>query len=145
MSKKINKDIYLKALDYLALRDHGTSELFKKLKKKFDSISEINEVIDHLLFKKFLDDKKAIKMYCENLYKKSYGRSYIISKLIQKGFNLSDVNIVLGELNLDYFETCNSYCVKKGLDYNPKHLAKLQRRGFSFNTAKECLNSLQSS
>jgi len=145
MSKKINKDIYLKALDYLALRDHGTNELIKKLKKKFDSTSEIKEVIDHLVFKKFLDENKAIKMYCENLFKKSYGRSYIISKLIQKGFTLSDINIVLETLNFDYFETCYSYCVKKGLDYNPKHLAKLQRRGFSFNTAKECLNSLQSS
>lgn len=144
MSKKINKDIYLKALDYLALRDHGTNELIRKLKKKFDSNSEIHEVIEHLKFKKYLEDEKAIKMYCENLYKKSYGQSYIISKLIQKGFNVQEINNVLNSLNFNYFEKCLSYCTKKMLNFSSKNLGKLQRRGYSYNTARECLNNLQS-
>lgn len=145
MCKKINKDIYLKALDYLALREHGTNELVQKLKKKFDSSIEIQEVIDHLIIKKYLDEKKAIKLYCENLYKKSYGETYIKNKLAQKGFNSTDTYEVLQELNLNFFENCMSFCTKKHLEFTPKHLAKLQRRGFSYNTAKECLNSLQSS
>ncbi len=81
---KNSPNCFAKAVDLLARRSHGTSELIEKL-KKFYSEEEITPTIERLKELDFLNDQKYAEEYVRNriVYKKK-GIFMIKNELLKK-------------------------------------------------------------
>ena len=92
------KQVKEQAVRYLARRIHSSRELFDKLLRKGFPEEIINEVIDDLKEKKYLNDDEFLKMFIQdrlNFSKK--GRNIIIKELLMKGFPKEKIEAVLFE------------------------------------------------
>ncbi len=74
-------EIYAHALKLLRMRDHTIAGLQKKLQAKFGSVPQ--SVLDLLIQKKFLDDKRFAENYIAR--RKDRGASLLRQELVDKG------------------------------------------------------------
>lgn len=77
-------EIYLYALKLLRGRDHTVADLRRKLQGKFDSAPD--EVIERLLSKNFLNDRRFAENYVAR--RKDRGRSALHGELLARGVEL---------------------------------------------------------
>lgn len=82
------KTALVSAVDFLAVRSYGTEELKMKLQRKGYSYEEINDAVELLTKRGYLDDATL----CNSLFKEycraqKYSFNYILQKLMQKGFS----------------------------------------------------------
>lgn len=131
-------DIYQKALDLLARREHSQQELASKLSSRFaGSDADIEDIIQELLHRNFLSDVRYAEVIVSHRAKMGYGPNWIKSFLRSKG--VSDLNIdesfSLSDVN--WFEVVLATRIKKfgqELPSEYKSLMKvksfLQTRGF---------------
>ncbi len=85
-----------RAFRYLGRRQHSTSELRIKLKQKGYETEYINEVLDNLKQKNYLDDTKFAEMFVEEKMKlKLWGEQKLRSELIKRGIESDIITDVL--------------------------------------------------
>lgn len=93
LKQSMNKKTALvSAVDFLAVRSYGTEELKMKLQRRGYSYEEINNAVELLTKRGYLDDATL----CNSLFKEycraqKYSFNYILQKLMQKGFSRSIV------------------------------------------------------
>jgi regulatory protein len=95
---KDNRLFHIKqrAFRYLSRRQHSTSELRIKLKQKGYETELINEVLDDLKKKNYLDDTEFAKMFVEEKIKlKLWGEQKLRSELIKRGIKSEVISEVL--------------------------------------------------
>ncbi len=80
-------DIKDKIFDLVSRRLHSKDELRIKLQKLGYQNNVINDVLNYLEEKKYLDDKKFAESYFKTLINKNKSKYEIIGKLKQKGIN----------------------------------------------------------
>jgi len=80
-------DIKDKIFDLVSRRLHSKDELRIKLQKLGYQNNFINDVLNYLEEKKYLDDKKFAESYFKTLINKNKSKYEIIGKLKQKGIN----------------------------------------------------------
>lgn len=77
----LNNDIYKHALRLLARRDYSVLELCEKLQARFGTAPR--EVIDQLISKKFLDDRRFAENYVRR--RKTWGPQRLREELLRRG------------------------------------------------------------
>ena len=95
---KENRLFHIKqrAFRYLGRRQHSTSELRIKLKQKGYETEYINEVLDNLKNKNYLDDTKFAEMFVEEKMKlKLWGEQKLRSELVKRGIKSEIITDVL--------------------------------------------------
>ena len=80
-----SSNLYNAVLKWLARREHSTVETIQYLKKKGASDTQIEEIIQYLLSKQYIDDTRVSIMYIEHCKKKLYSRFVCKMKLLEKG------------------------------------------------------------
>jgi regulatory protein len=154
---KDNRLFHIKqrAFRYLSRRQHSTSELRIKLKQKGYETELINEVLDDLKKKNYLDDTEFAKMFVEEKIKlKLWGEQKLRNELIKRGIKseiISDVlrNIISDEDKLNNVMTVASKKYdtlrNRKLDEDvikKKLITFLNSRGYDYAVIKEVCDEL---
>ncbi len=135
-------DYYNKALNY-ALRYYKSSYDTKNyLKEKGLSNELIDEIVNKLIEKNIINDKKIVENSVFSLVKSCNGKLLIIEKLKQKRFDINLINECVNNIDMDfYFESLNKLYekVKNKYDKYPDYVrigklkGYLYSRGYSTN------------
>ncbi len=135
-------DYYNKALNY-ALRYYKSSYDTKNyLKEKGLSNELADEIVNKLIEKNIINDKKIVENSIFSLVKSCNGKLLIIEKLKQKRFDINLINECVNNIDMDfYFESLNKLYekVKNKYDKYPDYVrigklkGYLYSRGYSTN------------
>jgi regulatory protein len=125
--------IYNQAIKYLGLRSHTIFELRTKLSRKKFPLIVINDVLDELVARKYVDDRVFAQIFVQNLVKyKTFGYFGVKMKLRQRGVEDSVADEVLEEeLSLEQETKIARRAIgKKQHTDKAKLMQMLQRKGF---------------
>ena len=144
-----------RAFRYLGRRQHSTSELRIKLKQKRYEIELINEVLDDLKKKNFLDDTKFAEMFVEEKMKlKLWGEQKLRSELVKRGIKSEIITDVLAnkiseedKLNNAMIIASKKYDTLKNRNVNKDVIKRklftfLNSRGYNYYLVKEVYDEL---
>ena len=99
---KENKTALMTAADLLVRQEQSSKNLRRKLAAKKFSESEINQAIETLQKRNYLNDEETCRMQFENFYSaEKLSAKQICMKLIQRGF---DSEFVKSLIPSDYYE-----------------------------------------
>ena len=135
MMLKNNKPALEKAVDYLSVRDYSVKQLQDKLYRCSYSEQEINEVIEKLKARHYLNDAElCVKQVQVYLREERYSIKALRYKLLTKGFSVEIINNCMTE---DFTEYEKRVVIKilqnrlrKTVD-RKKNMQYLYRNGFS--------------
>jgi regulatory protein len=144
-----------RAFRYLGRRQHSTSELRIKLKQKGYETEYINEVLDNLKQKNYLDDTKFADMFVEEKMKlKLWGEQKLRSELIKRGIESDIITDVLRN-NISEEDKLNNAMIIASKKYNAlmnrglnnetiknKLVTFLNSRGYNYDVIKEVCDEL---
>ncbi|WP_320838057.1 regulatory protein RecX [Zhongshania sp.] len=124
------KTVRLKAMDYLARREHSRRELALKLARKFPDSDELDRVLDTLAADGLQSDRRFTGSFIRLRVQGGYGPQRIRAELRQRG--ISDALIVeqFSEQDVDWFAVAEAVFLKKYADVNldePRERAKCMR------------------
>ncbi len=138
MSSELLSLIYNKALDILSRREHSAHELRLKLHKKYEAISEIEEVITKLESNNLLNDFRFAETYARIRKRKGFGPNKIHYELTNKGIKESISNEIISAEDGWAHAALQAFRkkYKDGISEDTKERLKqknfLHNRGFSF-------------
>ena len=154
---KDNRIFHIKqrAFRYLGRRQHSISELRIKLKQKGYETELINDVLDDLKNKNYLDDTEFAKMFVEEKIKlKLWSEQKLKSELIKKGINTEIISDVLRNIISDEDKLNNAMIIaekkynalmNRGLNNETiknKLITFLNSRGYNYDVIKEVCDEL---
>ncbi|MFC2119873.1 regulatory protein RecX [Bacteroidota bacterium] len=154
---KENRLFHIKqrAFLFLGRRQHSTSELRIKLKQKGYETELINEVIDDLKNKNYLDDTEFAKMFVEEKIKlKLWGEQKLRSELIKRGIKSDIISDVLRSIISEGDQVNNALILaskkydtlkNRKLDKDvikKKLITFLNSRGYNFDVIKDVCDEL---
>ncbi len=144
-----------RAFRYLGRRQHSTSELRIKLKQKRYETELINEVLDDLKKKNFLDDTKFAEMFVEEKMKlKLWGEQKLRSELVKRGIKSEIITDVLAnkiseedKLNNAMIIASKKYDTLKNRNVDKDVIKRklftfLNSRGYNYGLIKEVCDEL---
>lgn len=136
--------LYQRALEKALMRPHSRREirdyLQKKVYEKGIDKGYINEIIERLENKKYVDDRRFAEWYVENRFvKKGVSRKRLAMELRGKGVAMEIVDEVLGGRN-DEEEIRKMIARKRSKYDDEKLMAYLCRQGFSYDLVKQILD-----
>jgi len=145
MVYEINRQLYGAACAYLAIREHGSKELLKKLHKKYPEIQkkEIRALIDFLQEKNFQSDERYLELLIKSRYNKGYGLNMIRAYVMSKDVDMSLFNNIFYSMNLDLDHSCFEFLQKFSHKPSDKLMRKALNRGFSFDQVKRGMKKLE--
>ena len=134
--------LYQRTLEWALSRPRSAKEtrdyLYKKVfEKKLDK-NYIDNIIEKLISKKYLDDKVFAEWWVENRFvKKGVSSKRLKMELMKKGIASDIINEVLG--GRDDEQVIDKIIIKKRAKYpdDEKLIAYLTRQGFSYELARE--------
>ena len=153
--------LYALALNYCLMRPHSKKEisdylwkktLNRKLKnrktgkfyeKKGVSNISVEQVLNRLIEKKYIDDEKFAKFWVENRnQRKGSSIKKLKSELFSKGVSSDIIEQVLSESNRNDEDEIQKIIAKKAKKYTDeqKLIAYLARQGFSFDEIKKVIS-----
>ncbi len=138
-----------KSFHYLSYGDMSARKLSDKLKAFFPS-DVIEDVIELLSERKYLNDRALVQRYTADFYEfRKYGPARIKDELYKRGFNYEDINQAVESLrDLGYTDNILYLASKKfGSDFqdnkDPKFrqklIAYLYRMGYTYEDVKNAL------
>ena len=140
---------YSKALKYclniLSKRDYSKRRIFEKLQTRGYSTKTINEIIDYLAEKNYLNEARAVEnLIYFKLEHKHWGPYKIKSNLFKKGYEIEIINKALNNIEIEQLLHCCKSAIKDygkhNLNMKPDKLYRfLFNRGFSDFIIKQCL------
>ena len=115
-----------------------------KAQKPLSEFSKMVEtIIERLLLKGYLDDKRFAKYYVENRFvKKGISQKRLRMELVKKGVDKETIDEVLGERS-DEEEIDEIIMKKKGRYDDKKLMSYLVRQGFSYELVREKIESCE--
>ena len=119
------------ALGYIARRHHSKNEIRIKLKqKKFDG-ELIEQTLDQLEQKKYIDDNSFARAFTDEKIKtRNWGRIKIKSELIKRGISTNIIEEIIQEKFSGESE------IEAGLELAAKKLRKIKNRKFESDKVK---------
>ncbi len=90
-------DVEARAMMLLAMRDHGTEELRKKLRDKHFPHEHIDTVIERFESYNYLDDERIARRTAESLARQKWGPSQIKLKLRNRSYTSAQIKIAIDE------------------------------------------------
>ncbi|MGI0116000.1 regulatory protein RecX [Zooshikella sp. RANM57] len=134
------------ALTLLARRDFSTAELTSRLRQKTTDDSLIQQVIEQLLEKGWLDDHRVAASFVRQRIDRGHGPMRIRQDMRARGFTVEMVEQALEEYEPDWEEVAllawqrKFSSVPKDDKEKVKHIRFLQYRGFSYDIIRRVLN-----
>ncbi len=141
----MNKELLSYALRLLNRKDYTEREIREKLLRKSQSDEEIDEVVEYLKEKHFVDDLRYAQNYLYFRLKRGYGKRRIVHELLNKGIAEELIDSVLTTEN----ENAEEVFLKKlklleGKKNKRKKLFDfMYRRGFDSEKIIELLNKYE--
>ena len=136
---------YNKALDLLSRRSHFRQELKYKLLRRGYEEEEVEEVLDRLIEKRFLDDRAtAFEFARSRVAREPLGRARLLAELAKRGVESDLANEVASEICPDDDRAPALEAAKRWRSKRPRGdsaaLARyLSRRGFRSSAIYEAL------
>lgn len=128
------------AVGYLSRRDHGETELRRKLKTRGFEPEAIEQAICHCQEYDWLNDTRYAKMKVRNGIAKGWGSSRIKQEMKMNGVAEAIIYHAIEEADVDWYEHGKEVAQRKFGDTaidSPKEKARrfrfLQSRGFDFD------------
>jgi len=146
------KDPLTYALYLVELRDRSVGEIREKMQRKGFAKKEITKVIDFLIEKKFLNDKRFAERFVKEKQElQHWGQYRIKAELFRKYISNEIIESVLGDRSdnselesareaADLWRRKNPNCPKEKI-YS-RLGGFLSRRGFSYDVVKEILGEM---
>jgi len=141
------KQIRLAAMEMLAGREYLRTELAKKLAKKFDNSSFIDEVIEQLISDNLQSDERYVQAFLRSRIRRGQGEVRIRMELRQRGANQVLADQAITNFDVDWFELARSVALSKfGSTYSvdntekAKRIRFLQYRGFNYDQINYALS-----
>lgn len=136
-------DIYLRALNLLARRDHTVTELKRKLADRGFSADAICEVLEKLAGEGYLDDRRFAQRWTESAIRS--GRGYglrILQELQRRGVSREIASGTVADASVEYseYDSLAAIVSRRFSAFDPavapmkekqRVYSYLQRRGFS--------------
>ena len=138
--KEISDYLWKKTLNR-KLKNRKTGEFYEK--KGVSKIS-VEQVLNRLIEKKYIDDEKFAKFWVENRnQRKGSSIKKLKSELFSKGVSSDIIEQVLSESNRNDEDEIQKIIAKKAKKYTDeqKLIAYLARQGFSFDEIKKVISS----
>lgn len=139
MSDKPQKTVWVKAMDYLAVRDHSEKELMEKLQKRYE-LEEILTTLEEMKQRGWiLPPEELAEKVTHSLNRKNKGFLYIQAFLKQKGLPNTPKDL---DLEL---EKAHNIITSKAKDLSDhKRLASLlKNRGFDTETISRVIHEIR--
>ncbi len=138
---KFKKSARVKAMDYLARRDHSEKELYEKLKKNFET-TEITLAIEEIKERGWLiPENELSEKVTLSLHRKNKGIHYIQQFLKKKGLPLTSVD---HEVEFDKAMQLVNGRIKDTANLS-KVSSLLKNRGFDTETIGKVIHELRRS
>lgn len=120
----------VKAIDYLARREHSRAELEQKLtQKKFDA-QVVSSLLDELEVLDYLSDERYSAMLVRSGFDRGHGPIRIKQKMKQKGISSALSAQSFDEFEGDWFSLAGDVWRRKFKDGLDENLAKQDRAAF---------------
>lgn len=135
MKQQNNKSTALiYAVDLLATRPYSTQQLITKLKRKEYAPEEIQEAINRLTARHYLDDTDLCqRQYQAYINEKHRSIKAIKYKLMEKGFSQSDIQNTQEETDIDEIDYEYTVCLRLlNSRYTPSKADKLKCQGYLY-------------
>lgn len=139
--------LYQRALEWVLVRPRSEKEaydyLYKKVYEKKLDKNYINNILEKLKDRKYLDDFKFAEWYVENRFvKKGVSARRLRMELMKKGVEKSIIEEILSASDRNDKDEILKIIAKKRAKYDDEKLiAYLCRQGFSFELANELVRS----
>ncbi|MBR0242406.1 RecX family transcriptional regulator [Candidatus Saccharibacteria bacterium] len=139
--------LYQRALEWVLVRPRSEKEaydyLYKKVYEKKLDKNYINNILEKLKDRKYLDDFKFAEWYVENRFvKKGVSVRRLKMELMKKGIEKSIIEEILSASDRNDKDEILKIIAKKRAKYDDEKLiAYLCRQGFSFELASELVRS----
>ncbi len=135
------------AIHYLSRYPKSAHEMRGQLKKKWYAPEEIDEAIDLLIKKWFLDDSSYAKLYLSSeVSRKGKSLTVVIGKLRQKGVDKEVINELLVKMDSELTEWTTTKVQKeieklqnRWLD-EKNIIQKLRSRGYRYDQIRDVLH-----
>lgn len=135
------------AINYLSRYPKSTHELRNQLKKKGYAPEEIDEAVDLLVKKWFLDDSAYTKLYLSSeVARKGKSLQVIIGKLRQKWVDKDIINEEIQKMEGELTEGTTTKVQKeieklqsRGVE-EKDIIQKLRSRGYKYDQIRDCLH-----
>lgn len=135
------------AVNYLSRYPKSTHELRNQLRKKGYAPEEIDEAVDLLTKKWFLDDSSYAKLYLSSeVARKGKSLTLIIGKLRQKGVDKDVINELVEKMEEELTEGTTTKVQKeieklqnRGLE-EKSIIQKLRAKGYKYDQIRACLH-----
>ena len=140
-----------KGLSYLGLRARSVEEMRKYLKKKKFSDRDIDDTVEYLKGKGYLNDYEFAKLYTKDRMKSGKrGKDLIVRDLYRKGLGRKEIDKAIKECGADIadeeavFQLAQKKYESVKNKENPalKVSNYLRQRGFDYDTIKKILKRL---
>ena len=128
------KTALIYAVDLLATRPYSTQQLITKLKRKEYAPEEIQEAINRLTARHYLDDIDLCqRQYQAYINEKHRSIKAIKYKLMEKGFSQSDIQNAQEETDIDEIDYEYTVCLRLlNSRYTPSKADKLKCQGYLY-------------
>ena len=139
--------LYQRAIEWVLVRPRSEKEaydyLYKKVYEKKLDKNYINNILEKLKDRKYLDDFKFAEWYVENRFvKKGASARRLKMELMKKGVEKSIIEEILSASDRNDKDEILKIIAKKRAKYDDEKLiAYLCRQGFSFELASELVRS----
>lgn len=138
VAKKTKTSLHVRAMQYLARREHSRVELYAKLARYAEPEDDVPTLLDQLAEQGWLSDQRAAEQTVR-IKRSRFGTKRIVQELRQKGIADTLIAEAIPELKANEMETAREVWRKKfgEIAQNPKESARqirfLQSRGFSLD------------
>ena len=142
-------DVRRAAMDLLAKREHGRTELFHKLKKRFSSVPElIEEEVEKLREEGLQSDSRLAEAFIRSRVNRGQGPVKIRAELGGKGIDGNTISTALDSDEVDWFELILKVATRRYGDSPPADAKERAKRGrffFQRGFSSDHIRSLDSS
>ena len=132
------------AFSILSCGENNKKTLVTKLQARGYSYELCKNIAIYMEHRGYIDEKKQIKLLCQNYLKKKYGKLKIINELVSHGYQREDVQeFVKKNLDkVDFAENCayiieNKFMPLKTQDDVKKMMGTLLRYGYNIGEIKD--------
>jgi regulatory protein len=143
--KKPELNLRVRAMRYLARREHSRTELRSKLLPYVQEGDDLDAVLDDLVAREWLSDTRASTQLV-HAKRNRFGTQRIVHELRQKGIPENLINEALPELKESELDTASAVWQRKFGNIAQDEIEKgkqvrfLQSRGFSIDVIFKVLN-----
>ncbi len=117
------------AMDFLARREHGRTELERKLRQRGASPELIDEALNRLAEEGLLSENRFLDSFVSSRARAGYGPLRIREELAQRGLSRSDIEQALQDAGVDWTDQLREVWRRKFAGNQPTDMRERAKQG----------------